>query len=271
VAKGSTNKLNQLQQLPDWAIVDAAWLEQHGYSSSLRSQYVKAGWLCQPAPRTYRRSSSPLTWRQVITSLQTFLGYPLTVGGRTALEEEGYGHYLGERAEVHLYGPKKPPWLMALQLNVQFQWHNSRRLFPDDLAPAGNGRFADKRDAILPGGFMVSAAGLSWPLRLSSMERAFLELLDELPTHESFHQVDMLAEGLTNLSPRRLQLLLESCRSIKMKRLFFFFARRHCHAWLGKLDRATINLGSGKRVVAKGGKLDPEYQITVPEDLFGVP
>ena len=54
-----------------------------------------------------------------------------------------------------------------------------------------------------------------------------LELLDELPERETFHQVDMLMEGLTNLSPRRLQKLLADCRSVKVKRLFFFFADRH--------------------------------------------
>ena len=42
----------------------------------------------------------------------------------------------------------------------------------------------------------------NWPLALSSPERAILELLDELPRHESFHQADVLMEGLANLSPR---------------------------------------------------------------------
>jgi len=39
-----------------------------------------------------------------------------------------------------------------------------------------------------------------WPLTLSSPERAVLELMDELPKRESFHQVDMLMEGLTSLN-----------------------------------------------------------------------
>jgi hypothetical protein len=41
--------------------------------------------------------------------------------------------------------------------------------------------------------------------------------LDELPKRESFHQADMMIEGLTNLSPRRQQELLEACRSVKAK------------------------------------------------------
>ena len=97
-----------------------------------------------------------------------------------------------------------------------------------------------------------------------------LELLDELPTHETFHQVDMLMHGLTNLSPRRLQNLLADCKSVKVKRLFFFFADRHAHAWLKPLKKQTFDLGTGKRMLAKGGRLDHTYQITVPEDLNGL-
>ena len=98
-------------------------------------------------------------------------------------------------------------------------------------------------------------------------ERAFFELLDELPRHESFHQVDTLAEGLRSLSPRRLQTLLDDCKSVKVKRLFFWFAERHQHAWLKQIDKSKVNLGTGKRMLVKGGKLDTKYLITIPDDL----
>jgi hypothetical protein len=109
-----------------------------------------------------------------------------------------------------------------------------------------------------------------WPLALSTPERAILELLDELPKRESFHQADMLMQNLSNLSPRRLQKLLADCRSIKVKRLFLFFADQHQHAWLKRLDKTAIDLGEGKRMLVKGGKLDKTYQITVPENLDAV-
>lgn len=239
-------------------MVDAAWLQRHGYSSALRSQYVSAGWLNSPARRVYRRGYGPLSWEQVILSLQQLEELPLTVGGRTALEQQGYAHYLSaNQREVHLYGPVRPPsWLTSLPLEMTFHWHNSRRLFPNqDVSNE------PKSSMLEPGG------KFSLPLRLSSKERAVLELLDELPERESFHQVDMLMEGLTDLSPRRLQSLLEDCSSVKVKRLFFFFADRHRHAWRAKLDTPRINLGAGKRALVKGGRLDPTYQITVPADL----
>ena len=52
--------------------------------------------------RVYRRSQSQLTWEQVVISLQYLMDLPLTVGGRTALEELGYAHYLSaQMREVH--------------------------------------------------------------------------------------------------------------------------------------------------------------------------
>ena len=102
---------------------------------------------------------------------------------------------------------------------------------------------------------------------LSTPERAVLELLDELPGGETFHQVDMLMGGLVGLSPKRTSCLLGECRSVKVKRLFLWFAERHGHPWLERLDRDGIDLGKGKRMLVRRGKLDPKYQITVPEDL----
>ena len=69
-----------------------------------------------------------------------------------------------------------------------------------------------------------------WPLMVSTPERALFELLDELPSREGFHLVDKLVEGLVNLGPRRLQTLLADCHSVKVKRLFLFFADRHAPA-----------------------------------------
>ncbi len=97
----SDHKLNRLQQeLPEGLLADAAWMEAHGYSSSLRSQYVRAGWLTSPARRVYRRARTPLTWQQTVVSLQSVLDLPLTVGGRTALEQQGYAHYLSASVRI---------------------------------------------------------------------------------------------------------------------------------------------------------------------------
>jgi|SRR5882724_6803395 len=273
-------KLNQLENtLPEGLLVDADWMERKGYSTSLRSQYVSAGWLVQPARGTYKRPLGDLTWQKVVISLQTLLEQPLFVGGSTALELQGFGHYLkaeGAPATIHLYGDRPPPgWLAKLPLKETFKFHRSDTLFKSDPVTKGLSNLAwnvrtntgTATDGLHGGDFRQLWEWGDWPLTLSSPERALLELLNELPGHESFHQVDKLVEGLRTLSPRKLQKLLADCRSIKVKRLFFWFAERHRHTWLKQLDRTAVDLGKGKRELVKGGRLDPKYLITVPADL----
>jgi hypothetical protein len=71
-------------------------------------------------------------------------------------------------------------------------------------------------------------------------------------------------EGLTSLRPSLLQTLLESCASIKVKRAFLYLAREAGHAWYERLDKTRIDLGKGKRMLVRGGRLDAEFMITVP-------
>jgi len=208
----------------------------------------------------------------VVISLQTLLGCPFTVGGRTALELQGFAHYLssGRRREVDLYGTGKPPgWVFKLKLENRFVFHNAEKLFKNE-ASRPNRKKAESDAGIDPlrGSYIRQPWGQwEWPLTLSSPERAILELMDEVPQRETFHQADVLMEGLSNLSPRRLHTLLVACRNVKVKRLFLWFAERHQHAWLKKLDRKDIDLGHGKRMLVRGGKLDPTFNITVPESI----
>ncbi|HJU30257.1 MAG TPA: type IV toxin-antitoxin system AbiEi family antitoxin domain-containing protein [Hyphomicrobiaceae bacterium] len=276
MAKQLHGKLNQLERLlPEGLLVDAAWLSQQGYSTGLRSQYVAAGWLQQPVRRVYQRPRGPLAWQQVVISLQTLLARDLVVGGRTALELHGFAHYLQQQTtSVALHGPNKPPtWLKDLDIGVRFAYRNDGRLFRKQRASTAPHRLdAEARaNPARPDSITVQPWGpWRWPLMLSTPERAILELLDELPDRETFHQADMLMGGLSTLSPTRVQTLLADCRSVKVKRLFFFFADRHAHAWLKRLDRSAIDLGSGKRMLVKGGRLDAKHLITVPETLDGV-
>jgi len=94
--------------------------------------------------------------------------------------------------------------------------------------------------------------------------------MDELPERETFHQVDMLMQASQTSARADCRGFLQDCKSVKVKRLFFFFADRHAHAWLKPLKKEKFDLGTGKRMLAKGGRLDATYQITVPEDLNGL-
>jgi hypothetical protein len=74
-----------------------------------------------------------------------------------------------------------------------------------------------------------------WPLVISSPERAFLELLDQLPQNETFHLADVTMEGLVNVNPQLMQLLLETTKGMKVKRRFF--SLRAATLSLVKVDR----------------------------------
>ena len=275
MAVQNKQKLNWLERnLAEGLIVDAAWLEARGYSRSLRSQYVAAAWLEQPARGVYRRPRGKLNWEQVVISLQIVLNLPVSLGGRTAIDLQGYAHYVPRTQHaVHLYtDTKSPGWLSKLPVQVEFIIHNRHRFLPlveqhiDALTLPGPDAGTEH---VLSGALrLMYWQHLEWPLIMSTPERAILELIDELPHNETFHQVDVTMEGLVDLSPRRMQRLLEDATSIKVKRLFFFFAERHNHRWFKHISRENIDLGKGKRMIVKGGKFDPKYQITVPKEFL---
>ena len=278
---GSQNqgRLNWLQTtLPEGIVVDAAWLEQHGISRQLRRKYVIGNWLLPLGRGVYRRPSAsvapgPLPWQELVVSLNSFLHQPAFVGARTALELQGFSHYVaaGASRETHLYANEElPKWVSQVPVNTRLVFHNARRLFRSGGIPLPPGEPASNDPGLANAGLTQTQWGRGkWALLMSTPERAVLELLDEVPKRETFHQADVLMEGLRNLSPRRLQALLTDCKNIKVKRLFFWFGERHNHAWLSKIDRSAIDLGKGKRMLVRGGRLDPKYNITVPEELDG--
>lgn len=278
MGKQNHDKLNWLQRsLPEGLVVDAAWLEKNGYSGALRKKYVAHGWLDKVRRGVYRRPAplleqegtvKGLPWESVVISLQTLLHAEFVAGGRTALELQGFAHYLSSapQREVHLYGTeKRPGWVLKLNLESRFVFHNAKRLFPNNVVLNVDNK---TNDPLVRNSYVRQRWGKwDWPLVASSAERAILELLDEVPERETFHQADMLFEGLRNLSPRKLQPLLQACRSVKVKRLFLWFAERHQPQWLSALDCGGIDLGKGKRMLVKAGKLDQKFNITVPESL----
>jgi hypothetical protein len=271
-------KLNWLQHtLPEGLVVDSGWLERHNVSRQLRRKYVMNGWLLTLARGVYCRPSpseqpSPLQWQQLVISLNALLNFHVAAGGRTALELQGFSHYVAASGarEAHLFSNEDlPGWLSRVPVNTKLVLHNARKLFRNrDVPPFFTAGTAPSSPE--DSGFTEQTWGhWKYPLIVSTPERAILELLNEVPKNETFHQADVLMEGLRNLSPRRLQGLLADCQNVKVKRLFLWFAERHNHAWLHKLDRTGIDLGKGKRMLVRGGKLDTKYNITVPESLDG--
>ena len=283
------SKLSRLHQcLPEGLVADTEWFGRMGYPGALRSRYVKSGWLESVVRGVFRRPLhvpgldgvvSPLDWGQVLVSLQSVMGFPVAVGGRTALDLHGHVHYLQPHGPVavHIYGEAgAPSWLGKLPLAQRFTVRNSGRLFRSGAIAGlvaereswhganGRGHAGEGEGGLTWGAFGVA----DWPIIASSPERAMLEMIDELPNRESFNQVDMLMDGFVWINVKRMNELLRECRSVKVKRLFLWFAERHGHQWLKGIERGRIDLGKGRRMLGWGGKVDPTYLISVPEEAY---
>lgn len=270
--------LNQLlATLSPGVMVDSAWLQAQGISRTSIHDYVERGWLERIAPRVYRRatasSAASLRWDLAVMSAQRLANGAFYVGGLSALELGGKGHYarLGNEQTIHLYDPARsiPTWLSGLDLNVRLTVHN-RLLFTDPSVGVAWHRY-DLGTTRLGAAAPSADAGEAWDhyLRVAGAERAAIELMEDVPRTFAFDHADTIFEGLTTLRPKLVTRLLEECRSIRAKRLFLFFADRHDHGWAKHVDRTAVDIGRGKRQLEPGGRLEAHYQITVPEHLLG--
>ncbi len=248
------------QMMPESMIVTRKWLteqaglEKHAIDNLVKSEQLKLLW-----KGLYTRSKIQLSWQSMVYTLQIVMKTDFVVGGLTALELKGFSHYIpvSKKETIHLYGNDKlPVWLNELSENISFVRHTRNEIF------SGMGKNASD----------VYTSHILWKddleeLKISCPERACLEMLSEVPGKISLEHADQLIQGMTSLSPRTLQKLLEACTSVKVKRLFLWFGSRHNYTWFSKLNTDKIDLGSGNRVIVKGGELDKTYKITVPKDF----
>lgn len=280
---GTIKKQELLKLVPDALPVTRQWLMAQNKELDRHAvdNLVKSGRIVSLAHGVYIRPGATLTWESVVCCLQSILKTDLTVGGLTALELKGFSHYIafsGKRT-VHLYGKDKlPKWINSILPDVEFTRHNLRASLDSSGDLDASGLVNDEYDTGLKK--LYSRRSLptdmennnAWPFSRSSPERAYLEVLMDVPETISFEYADHLMQGLTTLSPRRLERLLKRTRNVKVRRLFYWFAERHQYAWLKKLPSPSsldqLGLGSGKRMLVKGGKLDTKYMITVPEDMW---
>ena len=239
--------------LPEGQIVDRIWLKKKGFNRPRVDYYLRSGALYAVARGAYRRPGPPLKWEHVVYSLQE-LGCPVHVGGRSALEFSGLAHYLPLSGvlTVALFGASRlPGWVGQFSADYRFERHNPR-LFAE-----------------LPEGALMTRpfGHWDWLLRFATPELAFLELFAEIQTSTDFDVADKLFESATTLRPARVRSLLLACTHIKAKRLFLWFTARHQHPWHTSLDTKGVDLGSGKRMIIKGGVLDRRFRITVPRNM----
>lgn len=247
------NKLNNLQSiLPEGAVVSGAWLKAEGYSRTLIDWYLNSGWLLSFGRGAYHRPVRKPEWQDLVASIQK-LGYPVHLGGRTALSIHGYEHNLStsKKRTLYLYSYKKtllPKWLKGNNGNYLFK-HVLLTSFHESL---------DKATLL-----EIDSPKLPWRMKIACPERAFLEFLHAIPQSETLDTAKFYMEGLQRLRPDLLNQLLSACSNIKVNRLFLYLADELKLPWFSKLNIRKIELGSGNRSIVKGGKLNKKYLITV--------
>ncbi|MGH1450168.1 MAG: type IV toxin-antitoxin system AbiEi family antitoxin domain-containing protein [Pseudomonadaceae bacterium] len=252
-----SSKLNWLMEhtLPG-SLVLQPWLTQHGIGYSLAQKYAASGWLSKLAPGVYVRpvagSTPQPNWADAMQSLTEQLNLPVHLAGLSSLAQQGLSHYLSLGQEAVWVGVRNrqslPKWFRELP-GQEWRYCGNTKL--TDLT-------ADDFTLLTVEGRKVKA---------SKPELAAYEVADAAGDYLSFEHAAELFQGLVNLSPRKVQALLERSRAVQTNRVFLFLSHYCGHQWTKRLDESQLTLGSGKRQVVPNGRYDERYQITVPRSL----
>ena len=260
------SKLNKI--LMRWLPQDVhslGWLVQQGlgpsYAQSWAWHYYKKGLFDKIGPGIYKRAQDIPHWLAVVRLLQYELGKNLHISGRTALELHGAAHFvpLGTRPKILLLTYDKkcklPKWVHNTGAQCQLILRLSS-LFEPDFILAHKNKLLQKYEE-------ANALQALYSCR----ELAVLEFFQDgrLMYEFDFEDAESYLANLIGLRSEVLQLLLENCTSIKIKRAFLYLSDKLNQGYLKRLDLSRIDLGKGSRQIAKGHvKFNKKYKITVP-------
>ena len=248
----TNNKINinvLMRSWPDGAVYTQEYLSSLGYYHDLVRRYKKSGWIEAVGRGAYKKGGDTIHLENGVATLQRQLGKTLHPGGRTALEMHGYGHYArfsNKSVFITVQGERVPAWFEHCFTEESFS------IYKTNL-------FGDSREGLAEKELKAAT------LIISSPERAAMEMCYLIPKHQGFDEADKIMGGLMTLRPGMVAKLLKQCSSVKTKRLFLYLAERNQLPWFEHITMDGINLGSGKRVIGKGGVFDAKYQISVPE------
>jgi len=252
MSTNSETKINLLlQRTPAGTVMLTEWMNRHGYSGDLQHRYLKNGWLASVGYGAMKRAGDTITLPGALYSLQAQAQMPVYIGGRSALQMQGLSHFLElypKETLIYVTGiAKLPSWFR------NYKWETKPVVFHSSILPADAG--------------LVSFADKTFSVQISGPVRAIMECLEQVPSGFDLQEAWQIMEGLNFLKAEEVQKMLVQCGSVKVKRLFLFFAQKADHVWFRKLKLDEINLGSGKRSIVSKGVYIPEYKITLPENL----
>jgi hypothetical protein len=239
-----------MSSFPKGLALTSNYLKKQGFDAQLLARYKRSRWLEPLGNGAYQRHGDKIDWQGGLAALQQQLKLSVHCGARTALDLQGYGHYAAFTArKAYLFGypgQKLPKWFR------KYDWHVKVVYKMTALFPRG-----------LDDSYVDFPAG-DFSMRIASPERAAMEMLYYVPSEQGFDEAERIMESLLTLRPVVAQKLLETCNSVKVKRLFMYMAEKSGLPWVEQLGLGRVDFGKGDRTVVEGGHLDPKYRITVP-------
>ena len=206
--------------------------------------------------------NEPLTVPGTVRSLQR-MGGDLVVGSNTSLRLHGVDRVKPADlfASICLSGSDRPPeWIFTWDDRVLIKHLGTKRLFRFDRTATGAS--LNKRSH-----FLTEFGWLGVTFWMSSVERALFEVLSEVPNRVSFEEANTLMVRASEVvSQRTLRLLLDRTVSVKVKRLFLWFAEGLQFRCVNGLEVARY-IGSGRRQLVRHGRFVNKYLMTVPKDF----
>lgn len=224
-------------ELPRGAPFALDTLEHLGVSAKLAAYYADSGWLTRLGQGVYAFPSDDLNPHGAVKLLQGRVA-GLHVAGKSALALQGVRHNLAPSEPLVLWGDVR----FALP-----SWFKSR--FPARYVAA---RLFNWPDESLLTQTLTTPPGVTGGLHVSVPERAVLEMLYEVGTHQGLEEARNLFDGLRNLRTGVLEQLLLCCTSVKVVRLFLTWARETRVVDVDALlQRHALPVGSDKRWMSR--------------------
>ncbi len=234
------------------------FLKQRGYSPQLLYKYKKAGLIDSSSKGVYILSGSKPTMLSIVYTLQKVMELKLHIQSISALRLKGFVEQIYHNMENNsielssLIRYSKPEWLKRMEIQYKFT-----------IIIKQSGLFNDSNYSI-----KESKIG-EFNLIISEIERALFEMLNDISTINDFLNARKIFEIIPGFRTVITQQLMESCQSIKAKRLFLFFSEEYKKDYFNKLKMNRIPLGSGVRNIAKNSrktKYIKKYNILIPLD-----
>lgn len=212
------------------APIDFMTLRRHGISAALAHDYVKSGWLERLGRGVFMFAGDELDRDATLWFLESKVP-DLHVAAKTALARHGYQQNVAHEERLILWGSRKgslPDWF-----HERFPArYSTARLFDDDLPPdLGVSPLADAPDGP----------------RVSSPERALLEMLSEVGVHQEMAEALAIMESVRQLRSRQLGMLLAGCRMVKAIRLCVTWSEQLGMPWAeAAREAAASRMGTGR-------------------------